>query len=104
MHFDQTMYVSHRSNPVYSYILSGIAILVLFIACVNFTTLTLGRQAMRAREIGLRKVVGAKRSQIANQFIGESLLLILIALTASLAIAELALPTFNDLWPGNPYP
>ena len=97
MHFDQTMYVSHRSNPVYSYILSGIALLVLFIACVNFTTLTLGRQAMRAREIGLRKVVGAKRSQIANQFIGESLLLILIALTASIAIAELALPTFNDL-------
>ena len=97
MHFDQTMYVSHRSNPVYSYILSGIAILVLFIACVNFTTLTLGRQAMRAREIGLRKVVGAKRLQIANQFIGESLLLILIALTAGIAIAELALPTFNNL-------
>ena len=97
MHFDQTMHVSHRSNPVYSYILSGIAILVLLIACVNFTTLTLGRQAMRAREIGLRKVVGAKRSQIANQFIGESLLLIFIALIAGIAIAELALPTFNDL-------
>ena len=97
MHFDQTMHVSHRSNPVYSYILSGIAILVLLIACVNFTTLTLGRQAMRAREIGLRKVVGAKRSQIANQFIGESLLLIFIAFIAGIAIAELALPTFNDL-------
>ncbi|MCE2436291.1 MAG: hypothetical protein J4F29_25760, partial [Candidatus Latescibacteria bacterium] len=63
MHFDQTMYVSGRSNPVYSYILSGIALLVLFIACVNFTTLTLGRQATRAREVGLRKVVGAKRMQ-----------------------------------------
>ena len=97
MHFDQTMHVSHRSNPVYSYILSGIAILVLLIACVNFTTLTLGRQAMRAREVGLRKVVGAKRLQIANQFIGESLLLIFIALIAGIAIAELALPTFNDL-------
>ena len=97
MHFDQTMHVSRRSNPVYSYILSGIAILVLFIACVNFTTLTLGRQATRAREVGLRKVVGAKRLQIANQFIGESLLLITIALIAGIAIAELALPTFNNL-------
>ena len=97
MHFDQTMHVSRRSNPIYSYILSGIAILVLFIACVNFTTLTLGRQATRAREVGLRKVVGAGRMQIANQFIGESLLLITIALIAGIAIAELALPTFNDL-------
>ena len=97
MHFDQTMYVSRRSNPIYSYILSGIAILVLFIACVNFTTLTLGRQATRAREVGLRKVVGAKRLQIANQFIGESLLLITIACIAGIAIAELALPTFNNL-------
>ena len=97
MHFDQTMYVSRRSNPIYSYILSGIAILVLFIACVNFTTLTLGRQATRAREVGLRKVVGAGRMQIANQFIGESLLLITIALIAGIAIAELALPTFNNL-------
>ena len=97
MHFDQSMYVSRRSNPVYSYILSGIAILVLFIACVNFTTLTLGRQATRAREVGLRKVVGARRLQIANQFIGESLLLITIALIAGIAIAELSLPTFNNL-------
>ena len=94
MHFDQNM---GDSNPIYSYILSGIALLVLFIACVNFITLTLGRQATRAREVGLRKVVGARRSQIANQFIGESLLLILIALVTGIAIAELALPTFNTL-------
>ena len=97
MHFNQNLWEYSISNPVYSYILSGIAILVLFIACVNFTTLTLGRQATRAREVGLRKVVGAKRSQIANQFIGESLLLILIALIAGIAVAELALPTFNNL-------
>ena len=97
MHFDQNVWADGRSNPVYSYILSGIALLVLFIACVNFITLTLGRQATRAREVGLRKVVGAKRLQIANQFIGESLLLITIALIAGIAIAELALPTFNNL-------
>ncbi len=97
MHFAQNMGVRNSSNPVYSYILSGIAILVLFIACVNFITLTLGRQATRAREVGLRKVVGAGRMQIANQFIGESLLLILIALIAGIAIAELTLPTFNNL-------
>ena len=97
MHFDQNVWADGRSNPVYSYILSGIAILVLLIACVNFITLTLGRQATRAREVGLRKVVGARRMQIANQFIGESLLLIFIALTAGIAIAELALPIFNNL-------
>ena len=97
MHFAQNIGMRNSSNPVYSYVLSGIAILVLFIACVNFITLTLSRQATRAREVGLRKVVGAKRSQIANQFIGESLLLITIALIAGIAIAELTLPTFNNL-------
>ena len=97
MHFNQNLQEYSVSNPVYSYILSGIALLVLFIACVNFTTLTLGRQAMRAREVGLRKVVGAGRMQVAKQFIGESLLLILIALITGIAIAELALPTFNNL-------
>ncbi|MCE2436308.1 MAG: ABC transporter permease, partial [Candidatus Latescibacteria bacterium] len=65
MHFDPIVQTSNASNPIYTYILSGIALLVLFIACVNFTTLTLGRQATRAREVGLRKVVGAGRLQIA---------------------------------------
>ena len=97
MHFDPTIDTAYASNPIYTYILSGIALLVLFIACVNFTTLTLGRQATRAREVGLRKVVGAGRMQIAKQFIGESLLLITIACIAGIAIAELALPTFNNL-------
>ena len=97
MHFDPILQTSNASNLIYTYILSGIALLVLFIACVNFTTLTLGRQATRAREVGLRKVVGAGRLQIAKQFIGESLLLITIACIAGIAIAELALPTFNNL-------
>ena len=97
MHFDPIAQTSNASNPIYTYILSGIALLVLFIACINFTTLTLGRQATRAREVGLRKVVGAGRMQIAKQFIGESLLLITIACIAGIAIAELALPTFNNL-------
>ena len=97
MHFNPIVQTSNASNPIYTYILSGIALLVLFIACVNFTTLTLGRQATRAREVGLRKVVGAGRMQIAKQFIGESLLLITIACIAGITIAELALPTFNTL-------
>ncbi len=97
MHFDPILQTSNASNPIYTYILSGIALLVLFIASVNFITLTLGRQATRAREVGLRKVVGAGRMQIAKQFIGESLLLIIIACIAGIAIAELALPTFNNL-------
>ncbi len=97
MHFDPILQTSNANNLIYTYILSGIALLVLFIACINFTTLTLGRQATRAREVGLRKVVGAGRLQIAKQFIGESLLLITIACIAGIAIAELALPAFNNL-------
>lgn len=85
------------SDPAYSYILSAIAILVLLIACINFVTLSLGRSIERAREVGMRKVIGAGRSQIIRQFWGEAILLSFLALLIGLVIAELFLPVFNDL-------
>jgi len=85
------------SNPLYSFILGGIALVVLFIACINFMTLALGRSAGRAREIGVRKVVGAKRRQLMLQFWGESLMLSLLALAVGLALAGLFLPVFNQM-------
>ena len=85
------------SDPKYSYILAGIALALLFIACINFMTLAIGRSAGRAREIGVRKVVGAQRRQLMLQFWGEAVLMSVLALGVGIALAELFLPTFNTL-------
>ncbi|MGH7493751.1 MAG: ABC transporter permease [bacterium] len=85
------------SNPVYSYILAGIGAIVLLIACINFTTLAIGRAASRAQEIGVRKTLGAFRGQLMKQFWGEALLFSLLALFLGLALAEAILPVFNSL-------
>ncbi|MDE2830085.1 MAG: ABC transporter permease, partial [Gemmatimonadota bacterium] len=85
------------TDPAYSYILLCITALVLFVACVNFMTLALGRSASRAREIGIRKVVGAHKPQVIVQFLTESVLLSLIAFVIGLALSELLMPLFNNL-------
>lgn len=86
-----------RSDPAYSYILAGIGMFVLMIACINFMTLAIGRSAGRAREVGVRKVLGAVRTQLMKQFWGEALLLCFIALLLGIVFAEVALPGFNTL-------
>ena len=85
------------SDPNNSYTLSGIALLVLLIACINFTNLAVGRSLTRSKEVGVRKVVGAQRMHLIKQFWGESILLSSIALLFGIALAELCLPAFNDL-------
>jgi putative ABC transport system permease protein len=85
------------SNPLYSRILAAIALAVLLLACINFTTLAVGRSSSRAREVGLRKVLGAGQAQLMRQFWGEALLLSLAALVLGIVLAELFLPTFNGL-------
>ena len=85
------------SDPIYSYILSVIAFAVLLLACINFTTMAVGRSSGRAREVGLRKVLGAGRGQLMRQFWGEALLLSLAALLLGIVLTELFLPAFNDL-------
>ncbi|MFQ5569489.1 MAG: ABC transporter permease [Rhodothermales bacterium] len=85
------------SNPAYSYILGGIALLVLLTACINFMTLSIAGAAARSREIGVRKVVGAQRRQLMQQFWCEALLMSLLALLLGLGLAELFLPLFNEL-------
>jgi putative ABC transport system permease protein len=89
--------LSDASNPMYSYILSGIALFILLIACINFVNLTVARSVKRAKEIGIRKVVGGERKQLIMQFLGESFLLCLIAFALAIGIVELILPVFNDL-------
>ncbi len=85
------------SNPVYSYILAGIGLIVLLIACINFMTLAIGRAASRTLEVGMRKTLGALRSQLMKQFWGEAMLFSLLALLLGLALAEAFLPVFNAL-------
>ena len=85
------------SDPLYSLILLVIAVLILGVACVNFTTLAVGRSARRAREVGVRKTLGADKFQIVRQFLGEALFLSLSALLAGLLLAVLLIPTFNSL-------
>ena len=67
------------------------------IACINFTTLAIGRSASRAREIGIRKVVGSGRKQIAWQFLSEAIFLTVLSVVLGLTISYLLLPSFNQL-------
>lgn len=85
------------SDPWYSYILAGVSILILVVACINFITLSVGRSIRRAREVGIRKVAGAYRNQLIAQFIGEAMLITLLALILGVALAYLNLPLFNNL-------
>lgn len=97
IHLDASMAWTNVSNPLYSYILGAIAILILIIACINYITLALARSSGRAKEVGIRKASGARRNQIALQFWGETQLLTFIALLSGIGLAELVLPFFNQL-------
>jgi len=86
-----------KSNPNYSYILGGIGLLVLLIACFNFMNLSLGWASSRLKEIGMRKVLGARKKQFIRQFWFESLLINVLALVLGLGLAGFFIPTFNRL-------
>ncbi len=81
----------------YLYLLSGLALIIILAACINYMNLTTARSAMRAKEVGMRKVVGASRAQLLKQFLGESLLLTFLAALIALLLVELFLPTFSEL-------
>jgi putative ABC transport system permease protein len=84
------------NDPKYSYILAAIAVLILLVACINFVTLSIGRSMKRAREVGIRKVVGAERKQLIFQFIGEAVIVTVIALVIGVVLSILGLPVFNN--------
>ncbi|MBT5872978.1 MAG: FtsX-like permease family protein [Candidatus Latescibacteria bacterium] len=79
------------------YIFSAVAIFILIIATINFMNLATARSAQRAREVGLRKVVGAQKGQLVLQFLGESVVLAFLSLGLSLVLLYLSLPMFNGL-------
>ena len=74
-----------------------VAVFILLIACINFMNLSTARAAKRAKEVGLRKVIGALRSSLVLQFTGEALLLTFFAVCAALVLATLLLPVFNQV-------
>ncbi|HNJ72187.1 MAG TPA: FtsX-like permease family protein, partial [bacterium] len=81
----------------YVYVFSGIAFCLLSIACINFINLSTAHATKRHREIGLRKVLGANRSQLIRQFLTETTLLVFISITVALLLIDIVLPYFNTL-------
>jgi putative ABC transport system permease protein len=88
--------IEPNGDIVYVYAFSAIAFFVLLIACINFMNLSTARSANRAREVGMRKVVGAFRFQLIRQFLSESILLSVLAMLLAIALVELTLPWFNS--------
>ncbi|HTJ13402.1 MAG TPA: ABC transporter permease [Dinghuibacter sp.] len=86
-----------NNDIAYIYILGAVALLILVIACFTYINLSTARSMERAREVGVRKVMGAGGRQLFWQFIGESLMMAGVSVFISLAVAELALPAFNQL-------
>ncbi len=90
-------YDMDNDNIAYIYAFSIIAIFVLFIACINFMNLSTARSASRAKEVGVRKALGAHRSDLVHQFFSESFLLSFVSFVISFGLVEIALPFFRSL-------
>jgi putative ABC transport system permease protein len=99
IHFDNSVEggLQPTANVSFVYISVALAFLILAIACINFTSISIGLSARRAREVGMRKAVGAYRSQVMVQFWTEAVLVVLISLALGLMLTELLLPFFGSL-------
>ena len=99
MHFETDLqsssFVSGNISTVY--IFSVLGILLLLIACINYVNLTTAKASLRAKEVSIRKIVGANRAHLFNQFLAEALLVSCIALMATLALIHFCLPAFNSI-------
>ncbi|NOT76766.1 MAG: FtsX-like permease family protein [Cyclobacteriaceae bacterium] len=84
-------------NIMYVYFFSGIAVLIMIIACINFMNLATARSAGRAKEVGLRKALGSLRTQMIGQFLAESMMYSFGAVVLSLIACYFLLPQFNEL-------
>ena len=97
LHSNKTGELSANGNFQFVYIFSAIALFILLIACVNFMNLSTARSSNRAKEVGIRKVLGSLQKNLIAQFLTESFLISFIALVLSVLIAGLLLPYFNQL-------
>lgn len=97
LHSDRTAELDVNGNIQYVYIFSVIALVVLVLACINFMNLSTARSAARAKEVGIRKVVGSEKRYLIRQFLTESILTTVLSTTLAITIAWICLPWFNDL-------
>ncbi|MFC2156675.1 ABC transporter permease [Acidobacteriota bacterium] len=86
-----------NGNQTYVYVFSVVSIIILLIACINFMNLSTAKSSLRAKEVGMRKVVGSGKSRLVAQFISESVILSFIALVLGIGIVHLLLPPFRNL-------
>ena len=89
--------ISPVGNPDYVYILSAIGLLVLVIACVNYTTLSIGQSIKRSKEVGVRKAIGARAEGLVWQYLSESILIALVSMSLGILLTTILLPVFNEL-------
>lgn len=97
---DLYLYSAHGSSSAritYLYVIGSIAVFILLIACINFMNLSTAKASKRANEVGLRKTLGAYRSSLITQFLGEAMVIVAIAITISLGLVQLLLPVFNQV-------
>lgn len=100
--FSHTQYELEPNGDIkYVYIFSALAMFILLLACINFTNLSTARATKRAREVGVRKVLGSVKKQLITQFLTESVLLTIMAMILAFALIDLLLPYFNHLIHGN---
>ncbi|MEO9053127.1 MAG: ABC transporter permease [Ginsengibacter sp.] len=97
LHSDKSYEIEANGSITYVYIFSIIALFILLIACVNFMNLSTARSANRAKEVGIRKVVGSSRSNLIIQFLTESVLLSFLSMAIAVLLAAFLLPLFNQL-------
>ena len=97
IHFSTINYDYARTNEKkYLYAFGVIGFFILFIACINFMNLATARSTRRAKEVGMRKVVGAQRFQLIKQFLAESILMSSLAIVVAVLLVKLILPEFSD--------
>ena len=90
--------IARVTEPTMLYILGGVALLILLIACINFTTMAISRAAARGHEVGIRKSIGASKGQLVLQYMTEALVLTCISILAGVFLAELMESYFNQLF------
>lgn len=97
LHSDRVAEIDQNGNIQYVYVFAVVALIVLLIACVNFMNLSTARSANRAREVGIRKVLGTGRGSLIKQFLLESIVTTFLASVIAVGAAVLLLPYFNSL-------
>lgn len=97
LHSDKEGELGANSDISYVYIFSAVAIFILLLACINFMNLATARSAGRAKEVGVRKVMGALKNHLVNQFISEALLISFISFLIAYLLTLIFIPSFNEL-------